>query len=116
MLTPTPPAARDEDKRTGLSNQQVAAAIAIREKNLKDRERERDRGDRVAERVDPGAEGQQPEVPVPQGGPRAAGRSRHRTLSTRPSSQTASSDSYTVPSAPTVIAVAPCGIVIPGWT
>ena len=33
--------ARDEDKRTGLSNQQVAAAVAIREKNLKDRERER---------------------------------------------------------------------------
>ncbi|EJF64806.1 SPX-domain-containing protein [Dichomitus squalens LYAD-421 SS1] len=31
--------AKDEDKRTGLSNQQVAAAVAIREKNLKERER-----------------------------------------------------------------------------
>ncbi|KAI1797010.1 SPX-domain-containing protein [Ganoderma leucocontextum] len=32
--------ARDEDKRTGLSNQQVAAAVAIREKNLKERAQE----------------------------------------------------------------------------
>ena len=32
-----PPAAKDEDKRTGLSNHDVAAAAAIREKNLKER-------------------------------------------------------------------------------
>ena len=32
--------AKDEDKRTGLSNQQVAAAVAIREKNLKERAQE----------------------------------------------------------------------------
>ncbi len=36
----SPFTAKDEDKRTGLSNQQVAAAVAIREKNLKERAQE----------------------------------------------------------------------------
>ncbi|KAI0707185.1 SPX-domain-containing protein [Earliella scabrosa] len=44
--------ARDEDKRTGLSNHDVAAAIAIREKNLKERAHEVAQKRRERERED----------------------------------------------------------------
>ncbi|RDX57094.1 SPX-domain-containing protein [Lentinus brumalis] len=44
--------AKDEDKRTGLSGQDFAAAVAIREKNLKEREQETQRPKPVAHDAD----------------------------------------------------------------
>ncbi len=51
--------AKDEDKRTGLSGQDFAAAVAIREKNLKERSQDTQRPKPVADDADVESDGEE---------------------------------------------------------